>query len=146
MEPVIKIKEGDIATVVALSKAIPEFDNPHGVEEYEKRLTGVKHLILIAIVEGQIAGFKVGYERGEYFYSWMGGVLPAFRRFGIAKALAETQESWAFQEGYRFLQFTTRNRHKAMLVFALLRGFYITGLEPREDIVNSRIFLEKRLG
>ena len=32
-------------------------------------------------------GFKVGYERDGYFYSWMGGVLSDYRKKGVAQNL-----------------------------------------------------------
>lgn len=36
----IEIKTGSIEEVIAISKEIPEFENPHGEEEYRKRLAG----------------------------------------------------------------------------------------------------------
>ena len=66
------IREGDIATAVALSKQIPEFVNPHEADEYEKRLRSVPHLILVAFANEEPVGFKVGYERDGAFYSISG--------------------------------------------------------------------------
>ena len=112
------INQGEIETVVQLTLEIPEFIEPHGAMEYHKRLTNIPHLILIAYVDDQAVGFKVGYEKEGYFYSWMGGILPKFRRIGIAKALANTQEEWARTMGYNTITFKTRNSHKGMLIFA----------------------------
>jgi len=131
--------------VVALSRQIPEFIDPHGEEEYRKRLSTVPHLILIAYVEDQPAGFKVGYEKEGYFYSWMGAILPAFRRMQLATHLAEAQEEWAGQQGYPHVTFKTRNYLKPMLLFALKRGFYILAVEEREQIEEYRILLRKFL-
>ena len=89
------IIKSDIDTVVRFSQTIPEFDNPPDHSEYHRRLDHVPHLILIAKLEGKLSGFKVGYERDGNFYSWMGGVLPAYRKRGVAKALAKYQEDWA---------------------------------------------------
>ena len=140
-----EIKAGSIAEVVALSQQLPEFDQPHGAEEYERRLSKVPHIILLAIIDDKVVGFKVGYERDGYFYSWMGGVLPAYRRIGIAQALADTQEKWAKQHNYPTVTFRTRNRHKAMLRFALGNGFNILAVEPRDNIDEYRIVLRKDL-
>ena len=71
-----------------------------------------------AEVDGEPAGFKVGYERENYFYSWMGAVLPAYRRLGIAQKLADQQEKWAKSAGYTTIRFKTRNHHKGMFIFA----------------------------
>lgn len=142
---VFSIREGDIQEVVNLSKEIPEFINPQGVEEYQKRLQNVPHLILIATKERQNIGFKVGYERDGEFYSWMGGVHPEFRKLGMAKALADAQADWAKRYGYSSITFKTRNQHKAMLVFALKNGFNIIGFKEREHIDVHRILLRKSL-
>lgn len=139
------IRAGDIATVVTLSKQLPEFVNPHEAEEYERRLTGVSHLILVVYANEEPVGFKVGYERDGAFYSWMGGILPDFRRLGLAKALADEQERWAKQQGYKTITFKTRNSHKGMLIFALQNGFDIIGFEPKSTIEQHRILLRKRL-
>ena len=140
-----EIKKGTIETVVELSKQIQEFSNPHNVEEYEKRLRKSKHLILIAYDDILPIGFKVGYERDGYFYSWMGGVLSDYRKKGIAQQLADEQESWAKQQNYPHVTFKTRNRHKAMLLFGIKNGFQIIGFEKRPDISENRILLRKFL-
>ena len=140
------IRLGSMAQAVAVSRQVPEFEAPYGLEEYEKRLTGVSHLILIAEMEGKPVGFKVGYERyaDASFYSWMGGVLPNFRNRGVADALANEQETWAKAKGYRSIRLKTRNKYKSMLCFALKRGFFIIGLGDKCQYVDDyRIVLEK---
>ncbi len=145
-----EIKTGTIKEAVTISRQLPEFADPHGPDEYEKRLSSVPHLILVAWHERTPVGFKVGYERKEpllqaspYFYSWMGGVLPDYRRKGIAKALADTQEEWARQHNYPHVTFKTRNRHRGMLLFGISNGFQIIRVEAREDIGENRILLRK---
>lgn len=139
------IRTGSIAEAVAVSQQLPEFIDPYPSAAYHSRFVGVKHLVLIVEVDGQIAGFKVGYERAGYWYSWLGGVLPAFRRRGLALALAEAQEKWVQQQGYPHVTFKTLNRHRNMLLFAIGRGFQIIGYEERADIAESRIWLRKWL-
>lgn len=141
----MNIESSDIATVVALSQQIPELDNPYPAEEYYQRLKDVPHLILVAFDKGKPIGFKVGYERTGYFYSWMGGVHPDFRRAGVALALAQAQEKWAVAQGYSSVTFKTRNRLKGMLCFALQRGFNIINVDPYEQIEESRVWLRKEL-
>ncbi len=143
----IQIKTGSIAELVTISRQIPEFTDPHGKEEYEKRLSGKKYLILVAYIDNQAVGFKVGYNKEDdtSFYSWMGGVLPAYRKAGVAKQLADVQETWAKENGFTSIRFKTRNKHKAMLMFAIKNGFQITAVEPREVLAEYRILLEKYL-
>ena len=142
-----KIRTGSINEVVAISQQIPEFNNPYPKETYEARLTGVPHLILVAEYEGKGVGFKVGYDRDKdsSFYSWMGGVLPDHRRAKLARRLAEQQEAWAKEQGYKRIRFKTRNKLKAMQIFAISRGFDIIGLFPEEDLGEYRILMEKQL-
>ena len=140
-----EVIESDIATVVEISRQVTEFKDPYSAAVYQERLAGVPHLILVAKVGTEYAGFKVGYQREDYLYSWMGGVVPKFRRMGIARALADAQESWAKEQGYATITFKTRNSNKGMLVFALTNGFDIIGFKERETIATNRILLRKDL-
>ena len=140
--------EGTIEEIVAISNLIPEFKNPYPAEEYYKRLTGKEHLVQIAKCNGQLAGFKVGYnkENDGSFYSWMGAVLPKFRKSGIAQILLEEQMRWARAKGYKMVRFKTRNHLKPMLSFGLKNGFDIIDIVKYPDVKDHRIVLEKTLG
>jgi len=137
------IKPGTIEQAVAVSKLVPELRNPYPANEYQQRFAGIPHLILCAYVGEKAVGFKAGYEREGYFYSWMGGVLPAYRRLGVAQQLAEAQQSWAKSQGYDSITFKTRNVHKGMLIFALKNGFNIIDVEPKSEVSANRIWLKK---
>jgi ribosomal protein S18 acetylase RimI-like enzyme len=50
-------------------------------------------LILVASIQKMLLGYKVAYKDGQDLYSWMGGVLPEYRKMGIAKKLADEQET-----------------------------------------------------
>lgn len=141
----ILIKEADIDICVRLSQEIPEFIGPPLSEEYHRRLDSVPHLILVAFAGSRAVAFKVGYQREDYFYSWMGGVLPEYRRMGLAARLAKTQEDWARAAGYDSITFKTRNQHKAMLIFALRNGFDIIGFREKDTVATNRILLRKAL-
>lgn len=152
----ILVRKGTIEEVFSLIPNIPEFAGSYPREEYNLRLTDTPNLLLVAEWQGHVrdegssnnslAGFKVGYElEPGVFYSWMGGIHRSYRRMGIASMLAEKQESWALENGYTRIRFKTWNRHKAMLCFALLRGFHILSVEPNPRLDDYRIILEKPL-
>lgn len=143
----ITIKQGTIEEVVELSIQIPEFNKPYSCEEYHRRLGGIPHLTAIACIGNKAVGFKVGYERENdgSFYSWMGGILPDFRRRGVASKLADYQEKWARKQGYTKISMKTRNRLKPMLYFALSNGFNITKVDKARSVEENRIHLEKQL-
>ena len=104
-------------------------------------------LALIAEVEGQPVGCKLGYEKYEdgSFYSWLGGVHPDFRMKGVARKLSEKQEHWAKANGYQSIKFKTLNRHKAMIAFAILNGFDVYNVKPKDELENYRIEMVKDL-
>lgn len=141
----ITIREATVETCVHLSRQIPEFDGPPDIPEYRRRLEGLPHLILAAYEGERPVGFKVGYQREDYFYSWMGGVLPAYRKRGVARQLALAQEDWARKRGYSSITFKTRNQHKGMLIFALNNGFDIIGFRKKDTVAANRILLRKAL-
>ena len=145
-DPHIFIKNSNIDTAWKLSNQIPEFEHPYPLKEYNRRLANVHHKILVAFVEDRPVGFKMGYALDQLtFYSWMGGVLPEFRRLGIAARLAANQEQWAGQNGYRIIKLKTRNIHKRMLIFALKSGFLIEDVELKEDPDQHRIHMIKHI-
>ena len=132
LEEITQCKQDLAQYIVAISQQIPEFGVPYSEDVYLNRLLSKKHLILVAKHQAKPIGFKIGYElNAKTFYSWMGGVLPNFRKQGIAKSLAQRQETWAVANGYSHIRMKTRNYLKPMLHFALANHFYITGVESQ---------------
>lgn len=143
----IRIREADFETCVELSNQIPEFQNPYAVPEYQKRCNNAVFLSLVAEIDNQPAGFKIGYDRfcDGSFYSWIGGVIPKYRRIGVAEALANHQENWAKQNGFASITLKTRKKHEAMIVFSMNRGFSAFKEEMKTDASETRIWMEKKL-
>ncbi|MCD6176608.1 MAG: GNAT family N-acetyltransferase [Candidatus Cloacimonetes bacterium] len=141
----LQIVEGTVLQAIDISNQIPEFEKPYEKIEYDKRLKDKIYLILIAYWKGKPAGFKVGYQVEDHFYSWLGGVVPEFRKKRIAKGLAQFQQKWAMEKGFKTIKMKTRNMYRIMLQFALSDGFYIAGLEKRDNPKENRIFLDKEL-
>jgi ribosomal protein S18 acetylase RimI-like enzyme len=144
----VTIRCGTVAECVAISQQIPEFsDGIYDEKAYETRLFNTKSLILVALDGDTPVGFKVGYQRDDEgcFYSWMGGVIPDYRKLHIAQKLADAQETWAIKEGFNTIVFKTRNSLKGMLIFAIKNGFCIEKVEQKEAIEDYRIILRKKL-
>ncbi|TRX55959.1 GNAT family N-acetyltransferase [Fulvivirga sp. M361] len=144
----VTIYQGTIKEVVNLSLQVPEFKNSYPEEEYITRLKSKKSLVLVASYNGKPAGFKVGYDKDEdgSFYSWMGAVIPSFRKLGVAQKLADYQENWAIKNGYDRIRLKTRNYLKPMLIFALQNDFNIINVISYPRVRDNRIVLEKELG
>jgi GNAT superfamily N-acetyltransferase len=141
------IREASPAELLLAHERIPEFPGKASLDFYTERLKHRLHLGLVAEKDGELLGFKVGYQSdtADTFYSWMGGVMPEFRKLGIAGALAEYQENWAKEKGFKAVFFKTRNRFPAMIVFGLSRGFKIMEVIPKGGVEDYRVVMSKQL-
>ncbi len=135
------IRKGTIKECIACEKQIAEFDYAYPEEEYSKRFKDTYFSIFVAEIDRKIAGYKVGYQKGDFFYSWLGGVIPAYRRKGIAKALAKKQEQDCRDRGIEKIRFKTYLKYDKMLRFALKNHFTILS----EDKRTGKLVLEKKL-
>ncbi len=144
----IEIKTTSLAKAYQVLEQIPEFVALQPIAKFEQRLEGKTELILVALDRDLAIGVKMGYALSDsVFYTWMGGVIPAYRGQGIAQHLADAQVAWVRKHGYQSIQLKTRNRFKGMLHFALSDGFDLIGLskEKAESVADYRILLEKKL-
>jgi len=139
------LEENRLDDVLEVMAQIPEFENIPDATRIQSRLAHRPHLILTARNDSGPIGFKVGYDRDGKFYSWLGAVAPAYRNKGIATALAERQEDWARNQGYNAIWMKTRNCFPEMLLMAIGRGFRIVGFDPKEEVGQHRIVLEKSI-
>jgi GNAT superfamily N-acetyltransferase len=112
--------------------------------EVPRRLATVaRPLLLTARLGDEVVGFKLGYAESEaVFYSWLGGVQPAYRQQGIARELMQRQHDWCRRAGFRRVRMKTRNQWKFMLILSLRSGFEISETYAGADGV-LRIVLEK---
>lgn len=103
--------------------------------------------LLVARVEDEAVGFKVGYSESRVsFYSAKGGVLEDWRRRGIARALLARMESEARLMGYKRFAFDTfPNKHAGMTVFGLAEGFEVTAAGYNSAYRDFRLRFERDL-
>lgn len=82
-----------------------------------------------ARVDGGLVGFKLGYAMSETkYYSWLGGVVPAFRRRGIAGALMKAQHDWLAAQGVALVETAADQANVAMGRVNLAHGYRVAGL------------------
>ena len=102
-------------------------------------------VLLVARIDGKAVGYKVGYSKGTgKFYSWRGGVLPEFRRLGIATDLLQAQESWCRKQGFNSILTKTRAQNSEMLLFTIGAGYKIVSTEVHPER-GLMVCLEKSL-
>ena len=139
------IRPGTIEEAWQVLQAIPEFDQRRSLAQLQERLPA-DALVLIAEADGQSVGFKLGYaaEDGS-LYSWLGGVLPAHRKSGLAQRLLEVQEAWASAHGFAAVTVKSMNRYPAMLRLLIRNGYQIRLVEHFGDTARERIHFIKSL-
>jgi GNAT superfamily N-acetyltransferase len=104
-------------------------------------------VLLLAWLGRERVGYKVGYgEDAVTFYSAKGGVLPPYRRRGIALALLHRMMDEARGLGYRRFAFDTfPNKHAGMTVLGLAEGFAVTAAGYNAAYKDYRLRFEKAL-
>ena len=140
-------RPGHIHEIGSLCPQIPEFGDPYDPDAYARRVAGRDHLIQLGTVDGEVAGFKIGYALSSAeFYSWLGGVLPWARGRGLAQYLLEVQEALVVARGYSLIRVKSRNQFPAMMRLLLRNGYQISGCEDvGEGLSAHRIHFEKSI-
>jgi predicted GNAT superfamily acetyltransferase len=146
----IRVREGTIDEAFDVFMRVPELDGAGDRAEWIRRLDGASALVLVAVRDDRAVAFKVGYDRYRdgSWYSWLGGVEPAVRGTGVARALLERQETWVKAHGYRRIHVKTRNRFVAMRVLLARAGYSIVAVEapaPDTPVDDLRLILVKDL-
>ena len=138
------IREASLHEIFSAHKAIPEFDSPGSVEEFQKQVEGKENvLVLIALWDDKPAGYLVGHrDEGDSFYIWLSGVVKEYRRQGVLKELMTIVIEWARKKKFDHVTIKTRNSRRAMLAYLISNGFLIKGVEPRYSAEETRIWLE----
>ena len=139
------VRQCDLATAYRAYQGIPEFDQREGYEAIHERV-GDDYLALVCEVDAEPVGFKLGYPlSADTFYSWLGGVHPAHRGSGIARALLLAQEEHCRRAGYQLLRVKSKNRFPAMLQMLVSQGYQIDGYTPGELAADNKIHFVKAL-
>lgn len=113
---------------------------------FKDRMATKENIVVVLAYDSQsLIAFKIGYRYNETtFYSWVGGVLPKYRRQGIAKLLAEKQEFLVKNMGYTILRTKSMNRFKPMIMLNIKNGFDITQVYINEK-GQRKIVFEKEI-
>ena len=128
-------------TVRVLNRTI--FDEERVINTFDR----ADLLILVAYADHVPCGFKVGYrENRTTFYSAKGGVLPAYRRQGVARRLLHAMEVEARARGFAHFAYDTfPNRHAGMTVLGLAEGYRLVRADFNSTYGDYRLRFEKRL-
>jgi len=124
------------------------FRPPRDQESFRRRFRGRYNVLqLIARLADRPVGFFLGFElKPNVYFAWFYGVLPEFRRQGIASQLMEAVHSWAQQNDYESIRFECHNQHRPMLHLAIALGYDIVGIRWDPDRGDNLVIFEKVLG
>ncbi len=137
---------GEIPQITELFNKI--FKPARDAVSFRRRFQGrCNILILVASVYNEPAGFYIGFElKPTMYFSWLYGVLPEFRRQGIASQLMDAVHAWAPDQGYEGIRFECHNQHRPMLHLAIARNYDIVGIRWDPDRGDNLVIFEKSLG
>lgn len=129
-----------------LANQIPEFTGDFDYQEMVDKIAGRKCLSLIYVIDDTPVAFKLGYEiNPSEFYSWLGGVVPGHRGYGIAKKLLLKQESWAREQGYSAIRVKSMNDFPEMLCMLISNGYLINDVSNKDSPKDLKIHFYKNL-
>jgi GNAT superfamily N-acetyltransferase len=135
----------DLGEIVRLYNQI--FRPARDVESFHRRYRGRYNILqMIARIGDRPVGFFLGFElKPGCFFAWFYGVVPDFRRQGIASQLMDAVHGWARQNEYDILRFECHNQHRPMLHLAIAKEYDIVGIRWDPDRGENLVIFEKSL-
>ncbi len=114
---------------------------------FQRRFQGRHNVsILVAMLGERPVGLVVGFElTPTTYFNWICGVLPEFRRQGVATQLMRGQQAWAQDHHYRIIRFECQNQHRPMLHTAITEGYDLIGIRWDIDAARNMVIFEKDL-
>ncbi|HYT91479.1 MAG TPA: GNAT family N-acetyltransferase [Gemmataceae bacterium] len=135
----------DLPLIVQLYNQI--FRPSRDLDTFRRRFRGRYNILqLMARVDHREVGFFLGFElKPTVFFAWFYGVVPEYRRQGIASQMMDAVHSWATQHEYESIRFECHNQHRPMLHLAIALGYDIVGIRWDPDRGDNLVIFEKVL-
>ena len=136
---------GEMALIAELYRQV--YQPARDVAYFNRRFMGRHNpLLLVASVEEKPVGFFIGFElKPNTYFGWLCGVLPDYRRQGIASQLLEALQAWAAAQGYEIVRFECHNQARPMLHVAIAHGYDIVGVRWDSERASNLVIFEKML-
>jgi GNAT superfamily N-acetyltransferase len=139
------VGQDDLPVIVDLYNQI--YRPPRDLDAFRRRFRGRYNVLrMIARIKDRPVGFFVGFElKPTTFFAWFYGVLPDFRRQGIATQLMEAVHEWAANQEYESVRLECHNSARPMLHLTIELGYTIAGIRWDADRADNLVILEKAL-
>ncbi|MSR32889.1 MAG: GNAT family N-acetyltransferase [Gemmataceae bacterium] len=115
------------------------------IASFRRRYQGRHNVLqMIAAVANEPVGFFVGFElKPTVFFAWFYGVIPEYRRTGIASQLMDAAHDWVRQSGYQSVRFECHNQHRPMLHLGIAQEYDIVGIRWDPDRGANLLLFQK---
>jgi GNAT superfamily N-acetyltransferase len=139
------VGQDDLPVIVDLYNQI--YRPPRDLESFRRRYLGRYNILqMIARIKDRPVGFFMGFElKPTAFFAWFYGVLPDFRRQGIATQLMEAVHEWARDHEYESVRLECHNSARSMLHLAIALDYIVAGIRWDPDRGDNLVIFEKTL-
>jgi len=139
------VGQEDLPVIVELYNQV--YRPARDMESFQRRFQGRHNILqMIARVGDRPVGFFLGFElKPTSFFAWFYGVIPEYRRQGIASQLMEAVHEWAAQNDYNSVRLECHNSARPMLHLAIALGYDIAGIRWDPDRGDNLVIFEKTL-
>ena len=135
----------DLPLIVQLYNQI--FRPARDLVSFRRRFRGRYNVLhMVARVEDRPVAFFLGFElKPTVYFAWFYGVLPDYRRQGIASQLMDAVHAWARDNDYNAIRFECHNQHRPVLHLGIAREYDIVGLRWDPDRGANLVLFQKSL-
>lgn len=139
------VGQDDLPVIVELYNQI--YRPPRDIDSFRQRYRGRYNVLqMIARIKDRPVGFFLGFElKPTTFFAWFYGVLPDFRRQGIATQLMEAVHEWTREQEYESIRLECHNSARSMLHLAIELGYTVAGIRWDPDRGDNLVIFEKTL-
>lgn len=140
----LRVRPASLREAYDLLCHVPELQPLPSFDSLQAECGSRDLLCLVAEANWRPAACKIGYAAGEeLFRSVLGGVLPAYRRCGIARTLIDEQECFLSERGYRRIEVQAPLDAPAMFALLEREGYARVGVETSRR--GRNLLYEKRI-
>lgn len=139
------VGQDDLPVIVDLYNLI--YRPAKDADSFRRRYLGRHNVLqMIARIKDQPVGFFMGFElKPTTFFAWFYGVLPEFRRQGIATQLMEAVHDWCRENEYESVRLECHNSARSMLHLAIALEYIVAGIRWDPDRGDNLVIFEKTL-
>jgi GNAT superfamily N-acetyltransferase len=139
------VGQDDLPVIVDLYNQI--YRPVKDADSFRRRFRGRYNILrMIARIQDRPVGFFLGFElKPTTFFAWFYGVLPDFRRQGIASQLMDAVHEWAKDHEYESIRLECHNAARPMLHLAIEMNYTIAGMRWEAERADNLVIFEKSL-